>query len=403
MSDRDAAVGDYSGDTVRWVAMLRLPLIALMALVGPVIVVAHWLPVLFLTVLTGYALAALGWLVLVLRGPVRHSWWAPTLVDIVALLGLCAASGGATSVLLPVFFLLPVTVTFLHRPWWTAAVGVATATGFLLVWLFYAVRDDGVDLPAVVYLYFGFMVWLAAAMTGLSVVLAHRADAVAALLATRRRLVTEALDAESRERQLLAEQLHDGPLQNVLAARLDVEEAGERRPDDALLAADTALREAARQLRSTVTTLHPQVLSQLGLATALRELAEQSARRGGFAVDVVVDGSFPREEALLFSVARELLGNVVKHAKATSVRVRLVRRGPDMVLEVADDGCGFDPATLPDRVGQGHIGLASHVLRVESVGGTAVVRSAPGDGTTVTVTVPATEPDGAALRPGRAR
>lgn len=272
----------YTTEAVRVTAVLRLPLIGLMALLGPVIHVSHWQPDVFTGLLIVYALVAVIWLAVVLMREVGPwAGWASTAVDVTAVLALCIASGGATSVLLPVFFLLPISVAFQYRPRLTAIVGLCTAVGYQAVWIVYSKRDDAVGFPDEVYLYVGFLLWLAAATTALSYVLVRRSATVISLLDVRKQLVAESMDAEQRERRQLAENVHDGPLQNVLAARLDVEEALERHPDDRLTAAESALREAAGQLRSTVTTLHPQVLAQLGLTAALRELADTHAHRGG--------------------------------------------------------------------------------------------------------------------------
>ncbi|MFF0817810.1 sensor histidine kinase [Rhodococcus sp. NPDC003318] len=380
----------YESETVRVAAVLRLPLIALIALLGPVVPVDHWMPVLFWSVLVGYAVAAAVWLLVVLRRQVG-SWagWVWTAIDIVALLALCVASGAATAQLLPVFFVLPVAVAFQYRPGLTAALGMCTAVGFYLVWLFYAVRDDTVDLPDVVYLYVGLLLWLTAATTALSSALVHRSGTVATLVEVRRRLLAESMNAEERERRRLAEYLHDGPLQTVLAARMDLDEALERTPDPSVAAAEAALRETASQLRSTVTTLHPQVLEQLGLTAALRELAEASARRAGYALDLDLDEvGRPACQSLLYRTARELVANVERHAGAGTVALHLTRNADAIDLVLADDGTGFDPAVLEDRVGEGHIGLASAALRIESVGGTFGVVSTPGAGTRVAVRVP---------------
>lgn len=370
-------------------AILRLPLIGLMALLGPVIRVTHWQPDVFAGLLIGYAAVALGWLIFVLvRDVGPWAGWVSTAADVTAVVALCVVSGGATSVLLPVFFLLPISVAFQYRPRLTAIVGVCTAVGYQVVWIVYSKRDDAVGFPDEVYLYFGFLLWLAAATTALSYVLVRRSATVISLMDVRRQLIAESMGAEERERRQLAEDLHDGPLQNVLAARLDVEEALERNPDDMLVAAESALRETAAQLRSTVTTLHPQVLAQLGLTAALRELADLYARRG-FEMSVSVDDvGHPDCQELLYRVARELLTNVTRHARATTIEFTLTRADGRTTLTVADDGAGFDPAVVPERVAQGHIGLASHIVRVESVGGTFDVTSTPGSGTRVVVTVP---------------
>ncbi|KXX57249.1 sensor histidine kinase [Rhodococcus sp. LB1] len=389
LPSQSRVVRRYSTEAVRVTAILRLPLIGLMALLGPVIRVVHWKPDVFAALLIGYAALALGWLIFVLvRDVGPWAGWVSTAADVTAVVALCIASGGATSVLLPVFFLLPISVAFQYRPRLTAIVGVCTAVGYQVVWIIYSKRDDAVGFPDEVYLYFGFLLWLAAATTALSYVLVRRSATVISLMDVRRQLIAESMDAEERERRQLAEDLHDGPLQNVLAARLDVEEALERNPDDMLVAAESALRETAAQLRSTVTTLHPQVLAQLGLTAALRELADLYARRG-FEMSVSLDDvGHPDCQELLYRVARELLTNVTRHARATTIEFTLTRADGRTTLTVADDGAGFDPAVVPERVAQGHIGLASHIVRVESVGGTFDVTSTPGSGTRVVVTVP---------------
>ncbi|EID76252.1 MULTISPECIES: sensor histidine kinase [Rhodococcus] len=389
LPSQSRVVRRYSTEAVRVTAILRLPLIGLMALLGPVIRVVHWKPDVFAGLLIGYAALALGWLIFVLvRDVGPWAGWVSTAADVTAVVALCIASGGATSVLLPVFFLLPISVAFQYRPRLTAIVGVCTALGYQVVWIVYSKRDDAVGFPDEVYLYFGFLLWLAAATTALSYVLVRRSATVISLMDVRRQLIAESMGAEERERRQLAEDLHDGPLQNVLAARLDVEEALERNPDDMLVAAESALRETAAQLRSTVTTLHPQVLAQLGLTAALRELTDLYARRG-FEMSVSLDDvGHPDCQELLYRVARELLTNVTRHARATTIEFALTRADGRTTLTVADDGAGFDPAVVPERVAQGHIGLASHIVRVESLGGTFDVTSSPGSGTRVVVTVP---------------
>ncbi|MDH6287929.1 hypothetical protein M2275_002834 [Rhodococcus opacus] len=126
-------------------AILRLPLIGLMALLGPVIRVTHWQPDVFAGLLIGYAAVALGWLIFVLvRDVGPWAGWVSTAADVTAVVALCVVSGGATSVLLPVFFLLPISVAFQYRPRLTAIVGVCTAVGYQVVWIVYSKRDDAV-------------------------------------------------------------------------------------------------------------------------------------------------------------------------------------------------------------------------------------------------------------------
>ena len=157
----------------------------------------------------------------------------------------------------------------------------------------------------------------------------------------------------------------------------------------ALARADDALAVTVGQLRDTVFDLHPYVLEQVGLEAALRTIAQQAATRAGVKIDVdlAYRSRHPREQ-LVFSAARELLSNVVRHADARQVDVRLFAADADLVLLVEDDGCGFPPERLAERLAEGHVGLASQRVRIEASGGSMQIASTPGEGTRVEVRVP---------------
>jgi two-component system NarL family sensor kinase len=384
-------IADYfATEPVRVSAILRLPLIGLIAVLVWIWEVDHWLPGLYAVILGVYAAAALLWLVAVFRGPVpRWADWASTGVDLLVIITLCLVSGGATAALLPVFFLLPISVAFQDRPALTAIIGTVTALGYLAVWIFYSKRDDKVGLPNMVYTHFGFLLWLAVATTALCFVLARRSLRVKALQEMRRQLVSEAMAADERRNREVAEHLHDGPLQTLLAARLELDEVRERHPDPALDTVYAALQETAKGLRSTVTELHPQVLAQLGLTEAVRELVRQFESRTDIDVDAHLDDvGKPASQSLLYRAARELLTNIGKHAEATTVRIGLSRRGQRVVLTIEDDGKGFDPGIVGQYVADGHIGLGSLMVRFDSMGGAMDISSQRGHGTQVTVTSP---------------
>ena len=386
-----SAFRDYlTSEPVRVAAVLRLPLIALIGVLVWIWEVNHWLPQLYAAILGSYAVAAVVWLVAVFRGPVpRWADWASTAVDLSVVMALCVVSGGATAALLPVFFLLPISVAFQDQPRLTAFVGAVTALGYLTVWIFYSKRDDSVGLPNIVYTHFGFMVWLAVATTALSFVLARRAAHLAALHKVRRQLVSEVMQSDEQHNREVAEHLHDGPLQTLLAARLELDDVRERHPDPALDAVYAALHDTAKGLRSTVTELHPQVLAQLGLTAGLRELLRQFQTR--HAIDVIAElGEVgkPSSQALLYRAARELLTNVGKHADATTVWVELARQDDRVILTVRDDGCGFDPDTVGKALSAGHIGLGSLLARFDAMGGSMRIDSDGERGTTVTATSP---------------
>jgi two-component system NarL family sensor kinase len=186
----------------------------------------------------------------------------------------------------------------------------------------------------------------------------------------------------------LANWLHDGPVQNLLVVGQDLAEA-ERGDQAALERARGIVRDTIPQLRNVLTDLHPGLLTSTGLAPALEALATAQAQHASFTVDVSADeGAEGTHDQLLLSLARELLINVGKHAQAKEVRISVSRRPDEILLEVSDDGRGFDLARRAEAVADGHIGLASSTERVESLGGRLEITSAPGRGTRVHVAIP---------------
>jgi two-component system NarL family sensor kinase len=198
------------------------------------------------------------------------------------------------------------------------------------------------------------------------------------------------MTVEDQQRRQLAEDLHDGALQYVLAAHQDVEDV--QTDPRALARLDEALTASSRLLRSTVSELHPAVLERLGLAQALRDLARTTEARGGFTVTLELDGwedgVRTSADILLYSTARELLTNVVKHAGARAVQINLARSGELAHLEVADDGRGIPDGAVEKSLDDGHIGLASHRVRLEAAGGGLSMATAEPSGTVIRVDVP---------------
>jgi signal transduction histidine kinase len=191
------------------------------------------------------------------------------------------------------------------------------------------------------------------------------------------------------ERNRLALELHDAVSQKLFSLVLTAEAAGtqlERDPEAARAHVDR-LRELAREaldeLRSLILELRPPDLERDGLAGALRKHVDLLRRLHGVPIELEADedGAARRRDRELLRVAQEALQNAMRHAQAREVRVRLARRDGRVLLEVADDGAGFDPGA-PD-VRSRRLGLTSMEERARRLGGRLEIRSAPGQGTTV--------------------
>jgi two-component system NarL family sensor kinase len=339
----------------------------------------------FYVALAVAAVVAAGVLVFPIR--TRSGLYALAGLDLVLLTLLAHASGGASSEVRFAFFAIPFLAAMLFRPRETLVTSVAVMAIYLTLALTQP-QDTVAQDQQLIYVELVYLAWAVVAAVLLSRVMTRRADTITALAQARGRLMADVLDAEDRERRRLATWLHDGAVQNLLVAGQDLSEAADGDPV-ALGRARTILRDTIPQLRSTLVDLHPGLLTSEGLAPALLALGDAQARRASFDVDVDVDERAEGiDDALLLSLARELLINVVKHAKARAVAVTVRRERDGIVLEVSDDGAGFDPLRRAEALADGHIGLASSAERVESLGGRLDIDSAPGRGTRVVAVIP---------------
>ncbi len=214
-------------------------------------------------------------------------------------------------------------------------------------------------------------------------------EEIAQLSVSRRALLADLMTASDEERRSISESIHDGPLQSVLMARQDISSVQKKHPDPGLERAMDGLREATNQMREATFELHPAVLAGAGLTRALTQLADATAARSGIAVSAHIDEQPERDptDPILFSVARELLSNVVRHSKATKATVTLEVDGLSRRLDVADDGVGMTEQQATERLRAGHIGLASQRARIEAAGGSVRLLAVP-KGTHIAVTVP---------------
>ncbi len=217
------------------------------------------------------------------------------------------------------------------------------------------------------------------------------------------------------ERNRIARDLHDGPVQGVSAASLSLEAAllmigaGDvDRGVDVLSKVRKELADEADALRSLMSGLRPPVLEERGLIPALREAVTRFGIEQGVETDLV--GTLPRPmssdlETLAYRVVQEALTNAAKHARAGRVVVSVETTATSLRVEVEDDGRGFDSAMTREFLRQGRVGLASMRERVELANGTFVIRSNPGRGTSIVATLPVDSPaeaaEGSTSRRGR--
>jgi len=215
------------------------------------------------------------------------------------------------------------------------------------------------------------------------------------LQALSRRLV----EVQESERRSIARELHDevGQALTSLRVELGLLERKAIDPQQVVLGV-TQLKQilegVMENLHRLAVNLRPASLDHLGLEAALRQHGASVSASHPLAVQIEAinwEGRLPTEvEVALYRIVQEAINNVVRHAQASHADVILERRDGHVIAIVEDDGLGFDPAAAGQTDRLGLVGMRE---RAEALGGTFIVESAPGNGTTVCVEVPLGHPD----------
>ncbi len=220
--------------------------------------------------------------------------------------------------------------------------------------------------------------------------LAEKAEALRAMRIEERRI-------EERTRSRIAHDLHDSVQQLIVGALFKTQAARDLmapRPDLAaamLAEVQALLRRIEAEMRHAIFSLRPVTLDAHGLGPALRELAAEFERVSGVPCAVRITGA-PRRfaadaEVAAFRIVQEALNNLAIHARARHAEIHIAFGPRAVVVEVRDDGVGFDLAAVEQRP-RAHLGLMGMLERADSVGGALVIWSRPGEGTRITLQMP---------------
>lgn len=374
-------------------ALLRLLLVPIVFLIERSDPQA-WSPQAAVILLAAGLYAALAVALTSRSSPVPRGGWRPYAVADLTFLGLLAwQSGGAFSEIRAVLAALPFVVAFVGRP---RSTGILAALG-VMVYIVAAEAPAGAPDRGYVASEALLLAWGGTLAVLLSLVITRGRDQVLSLAAERQRLLSDTQSATDRERQQLAYRLHDNAIQSLQAARLQLSrlEPGHQAAL-ALAGARAAIADAVDELRATVADLRPADIERVGLSNALHQTAlrlleddADPAPQLDIAVAPETEGI---EDELCFAIARELLTNAIAHSHASHITLTLTRGDRHITLEVDDDGDGIEPDRRRQARREGHIGLAACTERAASHGGTLDLASHPDRGTTVTVTLPITQP-----------
>jgi signal transduction histidine kinase len=207
----------------------------------------------------------------------------------------------------------------------------------------------------------------------------------------------EASGVREQEKTRIARELHDELAQSLTALKMDtiwVREHLRSDPDgsaEKLTQMLTMLDASVAATRRIAADLRPLVLDDLGLGAAIEWLVQNFSQRSGVPCELDLDEDLELQEpyaTAIFRIVQESLANVGKHARASSVQVRVAREGDEMVLSVQDDGAGFRMADPRKPQSLGLVGLRERALLLK---GRVHIASAPGQGTRVEARIPIQE------------
>lgn len=197
------------------------------------------------------------------------------------------------------------------------------------------------------------------------------------------------------ERRRIARDLHDGPAQDLTNVSMRLDVIQRLMQSDAEMAlkelerTNSRIVAAINDIRRLIYDLRPVAIDEVGLVTATLELCRRCERDWQIAFEVNADESavrdvVPARQIALYRLIQEVLQNVKKHARAHNVKLKIARSGKVVIIDVHDDGKGFNPSVIPD----GHFGIIGMRERAAYLGGNVHIDSAPDRGTLFRISVP---------------
>jgi signal transduction histidine kinase len=210
----------------------------------------------------------------------------------------------------------------------------------------------------------------------------------------RSQLLRKVITAQEDERKRIARELHDETSQGLAVLAMGIEAAQDTLRSGKLPRLEEVKALAVRTLEDVhrlILDLRPSVLDDLGLLSAIRWYAERHLESRGLSVRCEFGEMRrlpPELETALFRICQETMSNVARHAQATAVLIQVGIEGDEVVVEIEDDGQGFDQDAAARQEGRRPWGLMGIRERAEILGGVARVESAPGQGTRVEVRIP---------------
>ncbi len=206
-------------------------------------------------------------------------------------------------------------------------------------------------------------------------------------------LLTTRLEIQEETFKTISQEIHDNIGQALSFVKLNINTVDVYNPEatkEKLLESKNQLSQTIQDLRDIAKSLNPDFITELGLAGAVEQQLQLMQKTGAYKTSLVVTGEEYKnqlqQELVIFRIVQELLNNIVKHAEATEVTIRMQYEPEKLVIAVTDNGKGFD-AFDEGRSNKG-LGLQNMLNRMTLIKGFIAVNSTPGNGTVAVIELP---------------
>lgn len=210
-------------------------------------------------------------------------------------------------------------------------------------------------------------------------------------------MLSALLEGQEMERQRLAKEIHDGVGPLISTVKLHIEglkmelNSATTPTKERIMALEGLVGQIAEDIRGVSHDLMPSILTELGLVRALEYLSQNANQASSAQIDFFptnLSSNIDRHlELSLYRMTQELLNNAIKHSKAKTINIQLIEHVGSIVLQVEDDGVGFDKNELKKYMNQG-IGLSNVIMRTRSLNGRYTIESHEGSGLLVSIEIP---------------
>lgn len=208
-------------------------------------------------------------------------------------------------------------------------------------------------------------------------------------------LLETRLEIQEETFKAISQEIHDNIGQSLSFVKINLstlDPSDRKSAEEKITESKELISKTIHDLRDIARSLHPDFINEIGLSEAIRQQAQLLEKTGRYEIEFNITGNAyknnQQQELVIFRVVQELLNNVVKHAEASCIVIRLTYEPEKLMITIADDGKGFDTEAFHSQARKNGLGLGNMYDRVALIKGSFLINSKPGEGTFAVLEIP---------------